>query len=216
LDYYDEDVLNWLWVDTIIRQQTRGAKSIDDFCHLFHGGESGPPAVRTYAFDDVVNTLNQVVAHDWRGFWTERLTNHGPGAPLTGIENSGWKLVYDDKRSELKKAEEKDGIDAAYSVGFTIRKEGRIGDTIEGMVAATAGIGPGMKVIAVNGRAFSEHVWRAALKEGKTNSAPLELLIENNDYFHTYRLDYHGGEKYPHLVRDESKPDELSEIIKAR
>lgn len=216
LDYYDEDVLNWLWADTIIRQQTRGAKSIDDFCHLFHGGESGPPAVRTYALDDVVNTLNQVLAYDWRAFWTERLTNHGPGAPLTGIENSGWKLVYDDKRSELKKAEEKDGINAAFSVGLTIRKDGRIGDTIEGMVAATAGIGPGMKVIAVNGRAFSEHVWRDALKEGKTNSAPLELLIENNDYFHTYKLDYHGGEKYPHLVRDESKPDELSEIIKAR
>src|ERR1022692_2399518 len=28
LDYYEEDVLNWLWVDTIIRQQTHGQKSI--------------------------------------------------------------------------------------------------------------------------------------------------------------------------------------------
>src|SRR5208282_2716201 len=35
LDYYDEDVLNWLWVDVIIRQQTKGAKSLDDFCKLF-------------------------------------------------------------------------------------------------------------------------------------------------------------------------------------
>ena len=26
-DYYEEDVLNWLWVDTIIRQQTNGQKS---------------------------------------------------------------------------------------------------------------------------------------------------------------------------------------------
>ncbi len=43
LDYYEEDVLNWLWVDTIIRQQTHGAKSIDDFCQLFYGGPSGPP-----------------------------------------------------------------------------------------------------------------------------------------------------------------------------
>ena len=82
LDYYDEDVLNWLWVDTIIRQQSKEQKSIDDFCHLFHGAPSGAPGVKTYTFDDVVNTLNQVVAYDWRGFWTERLTNHGPGAPL--------------------------------------------------------------------------------------------------------------------------------------
>ena len=93
LDYYEEDELNWLWVDTIIRQQTHGQKSMEDFCRLFHGAPSGPPQVKTYTFDDVVNTLNQVAAYDWRGFWTERLTNHGPGAPLGGIEGSGWKLV---------------------------------------------------------------------------------------------------------------------------
>lgn len=216
VDYYDEDVLNWLWVDMIIRQQTHGAKSMDDFCHLFHGGESGPPEVETYTFDDVVNTLNQVAPYDWRGFWTERLTNHGPGAPLAGIEASGWKLVYDDKRSDLQKAEEHDGIDAAYSIGLLLHKDGGVGDTIEGMAAAKAGIGPGMKVIAVNGRKFSGEALRDALKEGKGSSAPLELLVENSEYFHTYKLDYHGGERYPHLVRDESKPDVLGEIIKAK
>jgi predicted metalloprotease with PDZ domain len=46
LDYYDEDVLNWLWVDMIIRQQTNNQKSIDDFCKLFHGGQSGAPLVK--------------------------------------------------------------------------------------------------------------------------------------------------------------------------
>ena len=104
LDYYDEDVLNWLWVDTIIRQQTQGKKSIDDFCHLFHGGPSGTPELKTYTFDDVVNALNQIAPYDWKGFWTERLQNHGPGAPLTGIERSGWKLVYDENRSDEVKS----------------------------------------------------------------------------------------------------------------
>jgi len=217
VDYYDEDVLNWLWVDTIIRNQTHGTKSMDDFCHLFHGGESGPPEVKTYTFDDVVNTLNQVAPYDWRGFWTDRLTNHGPGAPLAGIEASGWKLVYDDRRSELERAkEESDDVDAAYSIGLRLHKDGSIVDTVEGLTAAKAGIGPGMKVIAVNGKKFSADTLRDALKEGKRSSAPLELLVENAEYFHTYKLDYHGGEQYPHLMRDESKPDELSEIIKAR
>jgi len=218
VDYYDEDVLNWLWVDTIIRQQTHGAKSMDDFCHLFHGGQSGPPQVKTYTFDDVVNTLNQVAPYDWRGFWTERLTNHGPGAPLAGIEASGWKLAYDDTRSDLLKAEEErwEYVDAAYSIGLLIHKDGVIDDTIEGMTAAKAGIGPGMKVIAVNGRKFSADALRDALKEGKTSSAPLELLVENAEYIHQDELDYHGGEKYPHLVRDESKPDVLGEILKAK
>ncbi len=218
LDYYDEDVLNWLWVDTIIRQQTQGKKSIDDFCHLFHGGQSGPPEVKTYTFDDVVNALNQVAAYDWRGFWTERLTNHGPRAPLGGITNSGWKIVYDDTRSTLVKTreEERNHIEASYSIGLLLRDDGSIVDTIEGMPAATAGIGPGMKVVAVNGRRFTADVLRDALKAGKNGSQPLELLVENTDYYKTYKLDYHGGEKYPHLVREDSKPDVLSDIIKSR
>src|SRR5437588_2429269 len=174
LDYYDEDVLNWLWVDTIIRQQTQGKKSIDDFCHLFHGGQSGPPEVKTYTFDDVVNTLNQVVAYDWRGFWTERLTNHGPGAPLGGVVNSGWKVAYDDIRSNAIKTSEEEHttMDASYSIGLLLRDDGSIVDTIEGMLAATAGIGPAMKVVAVNGRRFTTEVLLYALKAGKTNSQP--------------------------------------------
>jgi hypothetical protein len=59
-------------------------------------------------------------------------------------------------------------------------------------------------------------VLRDALKAGKGSSGPLELLVENTEYYKTYKLDYHGGEKYPHLVRDDSKPDVLSDIIKPR
>jgi predicted metalloprotease with PDZ domain len=218
VDFYDEDTLNWLWVDIIIRQQTKGAKSIDDFCHLFHGAPSTGPMVKSYTFDDVMNTLNQVAAYDWRGFWTERLINHGPGAPLGGIEGSGWKLAYDENESEMLRGAEGSfhSVNAEYSIGLTVREDGTINDTIEGMAAALAGIGPGMKLIGVNGRQYSANGLREALKAGKGGSAPLELLIENTDYYKTYRLDYHGGERYPHLVRDESKPDLLTEIYKAK
>ncbi|MGA9813145.1 MAG: M61 family peptidase [Terriglobales bacterium] len=218
LDYYDEDELNWLWADTIIRHETHGQKSLDDFCRIFHGPPSGPPQVKTYTFDDIVATLNQVAPYDWRGFWTERLTNHGPGAPLGGIEGSGWKLVYDDTRSPLTQAEEgeRNAINSAYSIGLWLKSDGTVTDTVEGMPAAQAGIGPGMKVIAVNGRKFSKDVLDDALREGKNSKAALELLVENTEYYKTYKLDYHGGEKFPHLVRDETKPDVLSEIIKPR
>ncbi len=217
LDYYDEDELTWLWADTLIRQQTHGQKSMDDFCRIFHGPPSGPPQVKTYTFDDIVNTLNQIAPYDWRGFWTERLTNHGPGAPLGGIEAGGWKLVYDDTRSPLVQAEEgySDSVNAAYSIGLWLKKEdGLVTDTVEGMPAARAGIGPGMKLVAVNGRKFSKEVLGDALRAGKNSSAPLELLVENTEYYKTYKLDYHDGEKFPHLVRDETKPDLLSDIIK--
>jgi predicted metalloprotease with PDZ domain len=214
-DFYDEDTLNWLWVDVIIRQQTKGAKTIDDFCHLFHGAPSTAPMVKPYTFDDVVNTLNQVATYDWRGFWTDRLTNHGPGAPLGGIEGSGWKVVYDETPSAMDSAARR-SVNAMYSLGLALSSDGSIGDTVEGMPAAKAGIGPGMKLIAVNGRRFSPDGLREALKASKNSSAPIELLVENTDYFKTYKIDYHGGEKYPHLVRDDSKPDLLSEILKAK
>jgi len=217
-DFYNEDTLNWLWVDVIIRQQSKGKKSIDDFCHIFHGAPSSGPALKTYTFDDIVNTLNQVVSYDWRGFWTERLTNHGPGAPLGGIDGSGWKLTYDDTPSEMLTAA--GGafrfVPAGMSLGLNLRDDGGISDTIEGDVAAKAGIGPGMKVVAVNGRRFSPEILRDAIKAAKGTSATVDLLVENTDYYKTYKLDYHDGEKYPHLVRDESKPDLLAEILKAK
>ena len=71
-------------------------------------------------------------------------------------------------------------------------------------------------MVAVKGKKWSKHVFRDALRATKDNSASFELLVENIDYFLPYKIDYHGGEKYPHLVRDDSKPDLLSDIIKAK
>jgi predicted metalloprotease with PDZ domain len=217
-DFYSEDTLNWLWVDVIIRQQTNGKKSIDDFCHLFHGAPTTGPMVKTYTFDDVVNTLNQVASYDWRGFWTERLTNHGPGAPLGGITGSGWKLVYDETPSEMvnNQAAAYRTVPAAVALGLDLHDDGSVTDTIEGEPAAKAGIGPGMRLVAVNGRRFSPEILRDAIKAAKNSSGPIELLVENSDYFKTYKIDYHGGESYPHLVRDDSKPDLLADILKAK
>lgn len=63
-DYYPEGDLIWLEVATIIHQQSNGERSIDDFCHLFHGGPNNGPEVKPYTFDDVVSALNQIVPYD--------------------------------------------------------------------------------------------------------------------------------------------------------
>ena len=93
VDYYPEGELIWLEVDAIIRQQTHGQRSLNDFCRRFHGGESGSPKVVPYTFEDVVSGLNQVAPYDWRTFLRTRLDQLVEHAPLGGIENSGWKLV---------------------------------------------------------------------------------------------------------------------------
>jgi predicted metalloprotease with PDZ domain len=218
VDYYAEDVLNWMAVDVILHQESGGKKSMDDFCQAFHGGASGDPEVRPYTFDDIVNSLNSIVPYDWRKFWTERLTNHGPGAPLDGIEASGWKLVFNETPSPLSTALEyaRKTLDSRYSVGLFLNSEGWVRDTVEGSLAAKAGIGPGMRIAAVNGRKFTPRVWRDALHAAKGGSDPIEVLVENTDYFRTFKLDYHDGERFPHLERDASKPDLMSDFIKAK
>ena len=216
VDFYPEGTLIWLEADTIIRQQTQGKRSLNDFCRAFHGGESGGPAVKPYALDDVISGLNGVAPYDWRGFLQKRVFDTNPRAPLGGIELGGWKLVYSDKQSDQFRAtEDHDKVaNAMYSIGLQVKDDGAIGDVVFGHPAEKAGLSPGMKVVAVNGRKFTLDVLRAAIKESKTRVDPLDLLVENSDFYKTYRVDYHGGERYPHLERDASKPDILSEIIK--
>ena len=216
VDFYPEGFLIWLDADTVIRQKTNGQKSMNDFCHLFHGGQNTPPMVVTYTFDDVASTLNQVVAYDWRKFLRDRLDTYGPGAPLGGITNGGWKLVYDENPSELTKALEKSrhALDARFSIGLALDDKGGIRDVLMNSVAWNAGIAPGMDLVAVNGRKFTPDILREALKASKGKGPNLELLVVNGEFYKTVTLNYHDGEKYAHLVRDESKPDILSEIIK--
>ncbi|HXF04095.1 MAG TPA: M61 family peptidase [Blastocatellia bacterium] len=218
VDFYDEGWLLWLEVDAIIRSETRGARSLDDFCRRFHGGTSGGPTVKPYTFDDLVATLAEVAPYDWRGFFTTRLAATTPRAPLGGIERSGWRLVYRETPSDFQQALEQVSriLDLAYSLGLRLRDDGLILDVVPETVAARAGLGPGMRLVAVNGRRFAPHILRAALRAARTSSDPIELLVESEEFYKTYRLAYHEGERYPHLERDASRPDLLSQILKPR
>jgi predicted metalloprotease with PDZ domain len=214
VDFYPESELLWLEADTLIRRETRGGKSLDDFCRLFHGGRTGPPTVVPYTFEDVVAALNQVVAHDWRGFWTKRLESTEPGAPLQGVLDGGWRLVYSEEIPDMQRAAEdtRKITDVRYSIGISVREDGTIPDLIPGSPAAAAGLGPGMKLVAVNGRRWSPAILREAIRKSKTQA--IELLVESGEFFKTARLDYAGPERYPHLERDSARPDLLLQIIR--
>ena len=216
-DYYEEGTLIWLEADVLIRQRTAGKRSLDDFCRLFFGGRSGPPAVVPYDLDDVVKALGQIAAHDWRGFFETRLTSTSQRAPLGGIEGSGWRLAWSDSLSAYERAHEKvwdQRTDLRFSLGLELDKDGTITDVVPGSAAAQAGLAPGMKPIAVGGRRFSVERLREVLRAGKNGTEPLELLAEDGEFIRVFRLDWHGGELHPVLVRDAAKPDLLSEILK--
>jgi predicted metalloprotease with PDZ domain len=190
LDYYPEGELIWLEVDATIRQQTHGQRSLNDFLRSFHGGQSGQPKVVPYTFDDVVNALNAVAPYDWAGMLRERVKNTSTHAPLGGIDRGGWKLVYTDKPNLLVQALEKLAKFAnfSYSLGFTVAEDGKLDDVIVGSPAYQAGLGPAMKLVAVNGRKWSPPVLHEALKAAQGNDRPIELLVENAQFFKTYSV----------------------------
>jgi predicted metalloprotease with PDZ domain len=216
LDYYPEGELIWLEVDATIRQQTNGQSSLDDFCRQFHGGESGPPKVVPYTFEDVVRGLNQVAPNDWAALLKQRVQATSTHAPFGGIALGGWKLVYNDKPNSLIEAIGKlvKVSDFSYSLGFTVAEDGKLNDVIVGSPAYQAGVGPGMKLIAVNGRKWSAHVLHDALHAAQEANVPIELLVENAQFFKTYSIPYHEGDKNPHLETVSGQPDILAEILK--
>jgi predicted metalloprotease with PDZ domain len=215
-DYYPEGYLLWLEVDTLIRLKTSGQKSLNDFCRIFYGGQSGPPAVVPYKFEDVVATLNQVVPFDWAGLLRERLDSKLLHAFMGGITGGGWRLVYTQQKNVTMEAREKSSetIDLSFSMGLIATKQGEVRDVIPGSPAYAAGLGPGMKLIAVNGRKWSMDVVRAALRAAVHSRERIALLAENGEYYSTYQVNCQEGDIYPHLVRTEGQPNLLDEIIK--
>jgi predicted metalloprotease with PDZ domain len=216
-DYYDEGELLWLEVDATIRQKTNGKKSLNDFVAAFHGlGGNTAPKVVPYTFDDIVAGLNAVVPNDWSAFLHKRLDSNEHDAPeVPGIDAlSGYKLTYTDKPNYWSQlAESEGGLNAMYSLGLGVNTTGDIRDVVVGGIAYKAGLAPEFKVLAVNGRAFTPGLLRQAIKDAVGSGPAIELIVENTGYFKLVKIDYHGGEKYPQLVRVDGTPARLDDIL---
>ena len=87
---------------------------------------------------------------------------------------------------------------------------------IPGSPADHAGLAPGMLLVAVNGRKWTPDLLRDAIRRAKDSKEPIELLVQNGDYYHACKVDYHGGERYPHLEVIPGKADVLTEIAKMK
>jgi predicted metalloprotease with PDZ domain len=216
-DVYDESVLIWLEVDAILRERSQGRYSLDEFCRRFHGGSNGPPTVVSFTLNDITATLAEMVSYDWDGLFAQRLAT-SPRAPMGGIEAGGWRLTYDDDRPEMLEDAERiyEFTELRYSIGAILAEGGAVRDVIPGRAAANAGIAPGARIAAVNGRRYSPAVLRQAIQAAKESPEPIELIVEDTGYYKTYHVDYHEGERYPKLERDSSRSDLLAEILKPR
>jgi len=216
-DFYEEGELLWLDVDTTIRSLTKDKKSVNDFCKVFHGGNGGQPELKPYNFAEVVETLNGIAPNDWAGFLRSRLNGYSTKTPLEALEGSGWKLVYNEQPNESLANEEALGrrADFTFTVGMIVSDDGTVVDVTHGGTAYDAGVAPGMKIVAVNGEQYSPDKLREAISSAKTVLNPIQFIVANGAQFKTMSMEYHDGLKYPHIERDGSRPDYLSEILHA-
>jgi predicted metalloprotease with PDZ domain len=222
-DYYDESALIWLDVDTLIRERSKGARSLDDFARAFFGINDGSFTVVTYTFDDVVKALNAVEPNDWSSLLHQRLDAIAKPTPLDGFKRGGYKLVYTDTPSDYQAANEdqRKRVDLLNSIGIEIEAkdpgtDGTISQVIWDSPAFKAKLIEGTEILAINGIAYSSDVLKDAIRAAHGQQKPIELIVKTGDRFMVANLDYHEGLRYPHLERDGAEPASLDNILSAR
>lgn len=215
-DFYNEGTLLWLEADTIVRAQTHDRKSLDDFCKVFLGGTTAP-AVVPYTRADIVGYLNRVAPYDWAGFFHDRLDVVTATSPHGGFTLGGYRLVYtpDPSKWSTYRQLRSHAIDMGSSLGMTVGEDGIVRDIAEGSPAARAGIGDGMKIVALGERIFSVDAADAALRAAMHDRSPMHVITEREGSYVVRSIDYHGGPRYPHLVRVAGTPDRLIPIASA-
>ncbi len=217
-DYYNEGLLVWLEVDSTLRQLSGGKKSIDDFAKAFFGVRDGDWGELTFTFDDVVTTLEKIQPHDWRGLLTARLTEHAKGAPLSGFERNGYRLIYTDVAPPSFRNSEKTrkATDLTYSGGFTVNSSADITGVTWGSAAFDAGLTVGTTIVSVNGITYSEDKLKAAITAAKDSTTPIQLWVKNGERYRQVALDWHGGLRYPRLEKIGSGEAGLDRLLSPR
>jgi predicted metalloprotease with PDZ domain len=202
-DYYSEGQLIWTDVDRIIRQQSGGKRSIDDFAKAFFGIRDRDWGEVTYTFDDIVKTLNDVQPYDWRSYLEAKVYGVAPQAPLEGITKGGYNLVYTAEPTKWWKGIEKlrKGNDFTYSGGFAVGNDGKVQSVLWDSAAFNAGLTVGDEIVALNGRAFDGDALKSAIKAAAGQGPSPQLLVKSGDLYRTVALDWHGGLRYPRLEK---------------
>ena len=220
-DAYYDGALLWLEADTLIRSQTHGKKSLDDFARSFlgRGGNTGPLVV-PYDRAELIRDLNAVLPYDWTTLLHERMDLVQPHANLAGIERGGYKLAYVDtpdstqQALDARRARADLGLNEWYTLGLTLAPDGTIRDVRLRGVADQAKVSPGEKLVSVDWRAYSPQVLRAAIKASPNATSPLHIEVQSRNRAQSYDLEYHGGARIPALVRLDGTPGLIDTIVK--
>lgn len=211
-DFYHEGAMFWLEADARIRNLTDGERSLDDFARIFFARDADDPVPNPYTRADVVATLDAVASADWDTFIHERLEQTAERYDLELLSEIGYRVQYANEPPDPpEKPSGSQSVDAFESLGMSVSSSGTVHHVILDSPADRTGLGPGMKLMGVDGYTWSTGRLTDAIEE-TVRTGGIDLLVESGDRYETLRIDYDGGPRHLVLVRDEEKPDRLAEI----
>ena len=217
-DYYNEGLLVWMEVDSMLRKQSGGTRSLDDFARAFFGMRDGDWGVLPYTLADVSKTLNGIQPYDWAGFLDRRLNARTDRAPVDGFAANGYRIVYTDTPTTYLKGREKSagGVSVPYSLGLTANKDGKVGSVMWGSPAFKAGFETGTTIVAVNGTAYTPDRLRDAVGAAKGNKDPIRLTVRMDDAVREIAIPYNEGHRYPRLEKVGAGDGGLDRLLTAK
>ncbi len=216
-DYYNEGMLIWLEADTLLRERTNGRRSLDNFAAAFFGRNPGQTGQLTYDRDEVVAVLNRLAPYDWAGFFRQRVDAVNATAPLEGLSRGGYRLAYSETAPAWFAGREKqrEETDLSFGLGVTVGKNGELSAVVWDSPLFDQGLTAGAQLVAVNGRAYSDDGFKAAIGEAKRTRRPFQLLVKSGDQYRQLDVPYFDGLRYPVLERA-GGPARLDQLLSPR
>ncbi len=203
-DYYNEGAMLWMNIDAILRIESEGELSLDDFCREFLGYEEKGQTITGFEESDIVEILNKLHAYDWAELIDSQVRGLHEELPLDFIGKCGYRIQYSNQATDF----DKDCI--ATSLGLVVSGDGVISRIVPGGAADQAGLYETAKIIGINDRKFSKKRLEDAIADSVALRS-IKLLMLNGDLFETVTVNYADGPKYLDLVRND-EPDLLKEI----
>jgi predicted metalloprotease with PDZ domain len=217
-DYYNEMLLVWLEADMIIREQSHGRRSLDDFCNRFFGGSDRSVEVKSYTRSDIVTSLSAFAPVNWQRFFTKRIDDIAPQAPMNGLRMSGWKLTFDDNPNPFLEDVQRTSslFNLSFSLGIWVDRDGVIQDVLFDSPAFQGGISPSSHLDSINGRPWSLEAAREEILTAEHKRTPITLAITVGKETKMVKVEYYGGLRFPHLTPLSNQPDQLEAILTPR
>lgn len=215
-DYYSEGVMLWLAVDGELRKRSGGRRGIDDFASLFFAGAAPDAPTRTYTFDDLCRTLNDVVPADWPTFLNAWVDAHDELDTTAGLTSHGWQLVFTDTPTTAFRASEAEaGVsNLSYSIGLSAAADGTVRSVSWNGPAFRSGLRPGVVISAVNAEPYTHEALIFAVRAA--SSRRIVLTVKQDGRRVDKTLEYAGTLRYPKLTRRKGSADDLSRLLNPR